>query len=368
MLEYAKDVIGAKAREEIGKANIYMMRFVKRFKYDYNSSPRNWKSSEEIPKTAESALYTLLVGLATIRLEEDDVDGYIDNMLSSALLKRDQKALKDLDSPTWEMVPSSRTLITPIQCKKLWEEFMVEVENTVNEALEAKLKEEIQEHVRHLLCEETDPTWSKIREYLTRKTELTLSSLDNALSKFSNEEVRREKIEKMQKHAKDVVKNKARQESFNAKNHMIIRFGKLFKYECDSRRDWRGDPLKVLTGLAAIRLEESDTDNVEDALFSTLSHSKGSNTSNVLDSPNWKEIPYSRILITPIQCKLLWKDYLVEAKEIVNQARKDIELKKNADTVKKIFSQIGGTVTTIFSAVWGSRRSRGTHKIERSNI
>ncbi|KAI4354115.1 hypothetical protein L6164_003014 [Bauhinia variegata] len=462
LLEYGKDVVGAKAREESGRAKNHMLRkFIKHFNYDDDSSPRNWNNSEEIQKTAEAALsypLQLLAVLAAIRLEEPEEDDNILKILSSALLEMDQNARIDLDSPTWEMVTPFKTLITPIQCKELWQEFMVEVENAVIDALqlvqpsaygemlnklrqeylnkfteefdkysdkqhtfitaaddcikkcllqfdnhcedlkieladrdrlkaraklehdmnsyiaakseekmapkiilfEEKLKQELSDDVGHLLCEETDPTWSKIRKHLSG---LSFSRLHDILSEFGiDEAARREKIERTQKYAKDVVINKAREESYRAKNRMIAKFRKLFNYECNSKRHETGDvkieqavgatlftPLKVLAGLVAIRLEESDTDNIEGILFDALSDPRGSNISNALDSSHWNEVPSSRTLLTPLQCSKLLKDYLDEAQKIVDQAREDRKLKKNA-WMEKFFKKIGSVIIGIVAA------------------
>ncbi|KAI4354117.1 hypothetical protein L6164_003016 [Bauhinia variegata] len=578
LLEYAKDVVGAKAREESGRAKSHMMRkFVKHFKYDDDSSPRQWNNSDEIQKTAKAALsypLNLLASLAAMRLEETDEDDNILETLSSELLEKDQNALNYVDSPIWEKVPSSKTLITPIQCKELWETFMVEAQNTINDALEvpycpsgepaqpavygdklhqlrqehlnkfieefdkhsdewrtfttaaehcikncllefddhcedlnieranenrlkardklqhdinsyiaakcedkltskikhlepaqpvvngyklnqlrkehlnkfievfdkysdeqntfitaaddciknclfefdkhcedqkieranedrlkardklqhdinsyiaakreeklaskirsfeAKLKPGISDYVEHILCEETDPSWSKVREYFKGVIDLNLPKFRKILSEFSiDEEARQRKIESIKEYIKDLIINKAREESSKAKNHMITKFRQLFKHECNSKRDRKGDvqieeayeavlflPLKVLAGLVVTRMEESETDEIEETLSSALSHSRRPNTSNALDSSDWKEIPSSRTLLKPMQCKQLWMDYLVEAKEIANQARMDLETKKNPGIVKK-FS----------SVIWGERRSRGTQRMARNN-
>ncbi|CAK7356857.1 unnamed protein product [Dovyalis caffra] len=110
--------------------------------------PRVWTGKEDIraiTKTARSASLELLSVMAAIRLD-DDVDN-IENTLSSALMDtKNNAAVKDrsittfdpLASSSWEEIPSSRTLITPVQCKSLWRQFKIETEYTVTQAISAQ--------------------------------------------------------------------------------------------------------------------------------------------------------------------------------------------------------------------------------------
>uniref|UniRef100_A0A6N2N2C5 GB1/RHD3-type G domain-containing protein n=1 Tax=Salix viminalis TaxID=40686 RepID=A0A6N2N2C5_SALVM len=146
---YARGVVEAKAREESGRVLIRMKdRFSMLFSHDSDSMPRIWTGKEDIraiTKTARSASLKLLSVMVAIRLD-DDVDN-IETTLSSALMDtKNNAAVKDrsiitfdpLASSSWEKIPSSRTLITPVQCKSLWRQFRTETEYTVTQAISAQ--------------------------------------------------------------------------------------------------------------------------------------------------------------------------------------------------------------------------------------
>ncbi|KAJ7951632.1 Protein ROOT HAIR DEFECTIVE 3-like [Quillaja saponaria] len=147
--QYARGVVEAKAREEAGRVLISMKdRFTTLFSHDADSMPRVWTGKEDIraiTKTARSASLKLLSVLAAIRLDDDDADN-IENILSVALVDSSSGAVKDrsittfdsLASSTWEQVPSSKTMITPVQCKSLWRQFKAETEYSVSQAISAQ--------------------------------------------------------------------------------------------------------------------------------------------------------------------------------------------------------------------------------------
>ncbi|KAI4354154.1 hypothetical protein L6164_003047 [Bauhinia variegata] len=204
-----------------------------------------------------------------------------------------------------------------------------------------KLKHELSNSVGYLLREETDQAWSKIKGHFKSMMESILSELDDTLPKFGvDKEGEKEKIETIEKYAKDVVEAKAGEESGRAKIHMMSKFVKLFKYDYDSSpRDWKDEeleeaakdalytPLKLLAGLAAIHLDNDDADdNIQDILSSALLGSGDQNASNDLDSPYWEKVPSNRTLITPVECKELWIEYLVEAKDAIDETLKDLEI------------------------------------------
>ncbi|XP_022844460.1 protein ROOT HAIR DEFECTIVE 3-like isoform X1 [Olea europaea var. sylvestris] len=144
--EHARGLIEAKAKEEAGRVLIRMKdRFTTIFSHDSDSMPRIWTGKEDIraiTKTARSASLKLLSVMAAIRL--DDEADTVENKLSLALL--DPKAgttnksssMDPLASSTWDEVPASKTLITPVQCKSLWRQFKAETEYTVTQAIAAQ--------------------------------------------------------------------------------------------------------------------------------------------------------------------------------------------------------------------------------------
>ncbi|MBA0800207.1 hypothetical protein Gohar_010656, partial [Gossypium harknessii] len=71
--------------------------------------------------------------------------------------------------------------------------------------------------------------------------------------------------------------------------------------------------------MAAIRLDDN-VDNIENTLCSALLDTKGiasvtkwgSTTSDPLASSTWDKVPPNKILLTPVQCKILWRQYRAE--------------------------------------------------------
>lgn len=109
--------------------------------------PRIWTGKEDIraiTKTARSASLKLLSVMAAVRLE-DESDS-IDKVLIVALVDgkagaSSSKSITSVDplaSSTWDEVPPSKTLITPVQCKSLWRQFKTETEYVVSQAIAAQ--------------------------------------------------------------------------------------------------------------------------------------------------------------------------------------------------------------------------------------
>ncbi|XP_004510375.1 protein ROOT HAIR DEFECTIVE 3 [Cicer arietinum] len=147
--DYARGVVEGKAKEEAGRVLIRMKdRFTMLFSHDSDSMPRVWTGKEDIrviTKTARSASLKLLSVMAAIRLDDGDTDD-IEKTLAVALLDPSSNSVKDrsitavdrLASSSWEKVPSTKTLITPVQCKSLWRQFKMETEYSVSQAISAQ--------------------------------------------------------------------------------------------------------------------------------------------------------------------------------------------------------------------------------------
>ncbi|KAL5728778.1 Cell wall protein rhd3 [Ranunculus cassubicifolius] len=143
---YAKNVVETKAKEEAGRVLIRMKdRFSTLFSHDSDSMPRIWTGKEDIraiTKIARSASLKLLSVMAAVRLD-DDADN-INNILTVALVdptsttNKSVSSFDPLASSTWEDVSSTKTLITPVQCKSLWRQFKAETEYSVSQAISAQ--------------------------------------------------------------------------------------------------------------------------------------------------------------------------------------------------------------------------------------
>ncbi|XP_068319387.1 protein ROOT HAIR DEFECTIVE 3 homolog 2-like [Pyrus communis] len=151
----------------------------------------------------------------------------------------------------------------------------------------------------------------------------------------------------MKQHLKDcarnVVETKAREEAGKIMIHMKDRFAAVFNYDSDSMpRVWTGNEdirsitkdartasLKLLSTMATIRLDEKP-DNIESVLVSSLvdgtvtvsssQNRKLGPSTDPLASSSWEEVSSKNTLITPVQCKSLWRQFKAETEYSVTQA------------------------------------------------
>lgn len=123
------------------------MRFTTLFSNDSDSMPRVWSGKEDIKaitKVARSASLKLLSVMAAIRWDDETDD--VESTLSLALMDSTSSSTSRsitissdaLASSTWEKIPSSKTLLNPVQCKSLWRQFKAETEYTVSQAISAQ--------------------------------------------------------------------------------------------------------------------------------------------------------------------------------------------------------------------------------------
>ncbi|KAL1340702.1 protein ROOT HAIR DEFECTIVE 3 isoform X2 [Arachis hypogaea] len=207
---------------------------------------------------------------------------------------------------------------------------------------EEKLKEALSGPVEALLDEASGDTWSSIKKLLRRETESAVSGFSAALAGFDmDEDTRQKMISNIADYARGVVEGKARDEAGRVLIRMKDRFTMLFSHDTDSMpRVWTGKEdirtitktarsasLKLLSVMAVIRLDDGDTDNIEKTLAVALIDSSSSNvtdrsitTVDPLASSTWEKVPSSKTLITPVQCKSLWRQFKTETEYSVSQA------------------------------------------------
>ncbi|KAH9713397.1 protein ROOT HAIR DEFECTIVE 3 [Citrus sinensis] len=206
---------------------------------------------------------------------------------------------------------------------------------------EAKLNESLSGPVEALLDGANNETWPAIRKLLRRETESAISGFSDALYGFDMDEETKEKmLASLENYAKGVVEAKAREESGRVLMRMKDRFTSLFSHDSDSMpRVWTGKEdirgitklarsasLKLLSVMAAIRLDD-ETDNIESTLTLALVDSPSNAATNrsitnhdPLASSTWEQVPSSKTLITPVQCKSLWRQFKSETEYSVTQA------------------------------------------------
>ncbi|KAH7666188.1 RHD3/Sey1 protein [Dioscorea alata] len=183
-------------------------------------------------------------------------------------------------------------------------------------------------------------TWASIRKLYKRETENALLGFSASLSGFELDRSTSDKmLENLKAHARGVIEKKAREEAGKALIRMKDRFSSVFSHDTDSMpRMWTGKEdikkitkqardaaLKLLSILAAIRLDEIP-DNVEHILRSTLIDGPVVQARSIeaptdpLAASTWEEIPPKYTLITPVQCKSLWRQFKTETEYSVTQA------------------------------------------------
>ncbi|XP_021890234.1 protein ROOT HAIR DEFECTIVE 3-like [Carica papaya] len=222
--------------------------------------------------------------------------------------------------------------IVSVRTAKL-SELTAQYESTLNESLSGP--------VEALLDGANNETWAAIRRLLERETELAVSGLANSLTGFDmDEETRNNMLKSLEDYARSLVETKAKEEAARVLIRMKDRFATLFSHDSDSMpRVWTGKEdiraitktarsasLKLLSVMAAIRLN-GDADNIESTLSLALVDSASTTASNKsiiaydpLASSTWEQVPSSKTLITPVQCKSLWRQFKAETEYTVTQA------------------------------------------------
>ncbi|KAL6144565.1 PREDICTED: protein ROOT HAIR DEFECTIVE 3-like [Fragaria vesca subsp. vesca] len=207
---------------------------------------------------------------------------------------------------------------------------------------EAKLKEALSGPVEALLDGANSETWPAIRKLFKRETESAVSGFSSALSSFDMDKQTKDKtLASLEAYARGIVEAKTKEEAGRVLIRMKDRFATLFSHDSDSMpRVWTGKEdiraitktarsasLKLLSVMAAIRLDDGDTDNIEKTLSLALVNAKNADvkdrsitTVDPLASSTWQEVPSSKTLITPVQCKNLWRQFRSETEYSVSQA------------------------------------------------
>ncbi|KAL1339053.1 hypothetical protein AAHE18_U004600 [Arachis hypogaea] len=141
-----------------------------------------------------------------------------------------------------------------------------------------------------------DP-WRSIREVLRNEMESTVSQLITPLTRLGMDGCTRKKmIESLEDYARGVVEEKS---------------------------------LILLSTLAAIRLDDDDTDDIKEKLEAELLNSSSTATKESssakfdplwLADDSWEQIPSCRKLIGPCSCKKVWDQFMQETEIMISKA------------------------------------------------
>ncbi|BFG24281.1 hypothetical protein CerSpe_105530 [Prunus speciosa] len=213
------------------------------------------------------------------------------------------------------------------------------------ELCKERLEELLSGPVKDLLERASNGTWPTIRKLLQRETESVSCGSWNAHRGFDIDEQTKSEIHaSLEEHGRGVVEAKAREEAGRVLTSMVARFSRNFSHDSDSiQRVWnpqediraiaqtaRVASLEVLSVMAAICLDGDDHgDHIKNVLYLALLGSRNAPTSardrrvttvDILAPNTWEEVPSSRTLITPFQCKHLWRQFIEHTAEIVSKA------------------------------------------------
>ncbi|KAJ8643423.1 hypothetical protein MRB53_005171 [Persea americana] len=206
---------------------------------------------------------------------------------------------------------------------------------------EKQLNVALLEPVEALIDAAGDHTWPAIKNLLQRETATAISGLSSSLSGFDLDPKTLDKmLASLSDYARNVVEMKAKEEAGRVLIRMKDRFSTLFSCDSDSMpRVWTGKEdikaitktarsasLKLLSVMAAIRLDDK-ADNIENKLSLALVDSANNGVTNKsitsfdpLASSTWEEVSPTKTLITPVQCKSLWRQFKAETEYSVTQA------------------------------------------------
>ncbi|KAL5206171.1 hypothetical protein ABZP36_034380 [Zizania latifolia] len=201
-----------------------------------------------------------------------------------------------------------------------------------------KLRKALAEPVESLFDAAGHSTWASIRNLFKRETEAILPEFRKTLSGFEMESASSEgTVSNLRDYARSIVENKAKEEAGKVLIHMKERFTTVFSHDKDSiprvwtgkedvraiAKDARSAALKHLSVMAAIRWDEK-RDRIESILTSTLLD--GSKIMEVHKPRNHhfiellEQVPPKYTLITPSQCKSVWKQFKSETEFTITQA------------------------------------------------
>ncbi|CAA6667202.1 unnamed protein product [Spirodela intermedia] len=198
-----------------------------------------------------------------------------------------------------------------------------------------RLTDALGEPVESLFEAAENDAWASIRTLFNCEAGAAMSRFSDALSGF---ELEQEVMENMKK---------AREEAGKVLIRMKDRFSTVFSHDNDSMpRIWTGKEdirqitrdarSALLSVMAVIRLDEKP-DKVGSILYSNLldgplaqEHGAGPSVDPLMSS-TWVEVSPRNVLISPVQCKSIWRQFKVETAYTVSQAISALEAHKRSN-------------------------------------
>ncbi|EEC68426.1 hypothetical protein OsI_36606 [Oryza sativa Indica Group] len=206
---------------------------------------------------------------------------------------------------------------------------------------EKKLLDTLAGPVQSILETGEKDSWACIRRLYRHATESAILAFSASLSEFELDQTTIHKmVMELREHARSIVEEKAREEAGNVLMRMKERFSTVLSRDKDSMpRTWKGNEdiraitrearlaaLRLMSVMAAVRLDDKP-DKIDRALTTALldggplSQKRSIEfTSDPLASSTWEEVSEKNTLITPVQCKSIWRQFNAETEYAVAQA------------------------------------------------
>uniref|UniRef100_A0A0E0FMF3 GB1/RHD3-type G domain-containing protein n=1 Tax=Oryza nivara TaxID=4536 RepID=A0A0E0FMF3_ORYNI len=206
---------------------------------------------------------------------------------------------------------------------------------------EKKLLDTLAGPVQSILETGEKDSWACIRRLYRHATESAILAFSASLSEFELDQTTiRKMVMELREHARSIVEEKAREEAGNVLMRMKERFSTVLSRDKDSvPRTWKGNEdiraitrearlaaLRLMSVMAAVRLDDKP-DKIDRALTTALldggplSQKRSIEfTSDPLASSTWEEVSEKNTLITPVQCKSIWRQFNAETEYAVAQA------------------------------------------------
>ncbi|XLT07952.1 hypothetical protein HN51_053745 [Arachis hypogaea] len=236
-----------------------------------------------------------------------------------------------------------------------------DIVSVLTSSCKEKLKEALSGSIEKELSDGDiiDP-WRSIREVLRNKMESTVSQLITPLTQLGMDGCTRKKmIESLEDYARGVVEEKVRNEAKNVLMRMKMCFERRFEMHrqinllCIGKDDIptaaksaRRCALILLSTLAAIRLDDDDTDDIKEKLEAELLNSSSTATKESssakfdplwLAADSWEQIPSCRTLIGPRSCKKVLDQFMQETEIIISKA-----VEQGGSTWSSFFKRFNG--------------------------